>query len=93
MTPIDVNIDGVTFTISATNWGRLFIMTKILRLADGESCGWYNNKVKTNVTKEQLMIMLIAVDDYIDSLLDQEIPKIVEIDNCTTISQLTQVEI
>lgn len=91
MTPIDVDIDGVTFTISATNWGRLFIMTKLLRLADGESCGWYNNKVKTTVTKEQLMIMLIAVDDYIDSLLDQEIPKIVEIDGCNTVAKLKKV--
>jgi len=93
MTPIEVDIDGVTFTISATNWGRLFIMTKLLRLADGESCGWYNNKVKVSVTKDQLMIMLIAVDDYIDSLWDDEIPKIVEIDSCTTISQLKQIEI
>jgi hypothetical protein len=92
-TPIEVDVDGVTFTVSATNWGRLFIMTKILRLADGESCSWYNNKVKVSVTKDQLMTMLIAVDDYIDSLLDQEIPKIVEIDSCTTISQLKQIEI
>lgn len=90
-TPIDVDVDGVIFTVSATNWGRLFIMTKILRLADGESCGWYNNKVKTTVTKEQLMIMLIAVDDYIDSLLDQEIPKIVAIDGCNTVAKLKKV--
>jgi hypothetical protein len=92
-TSINVNIDGTEFNISATSWGRLFIMTKILRLADGESCDWWNNKEKITVTKEQLMTMLIAVDDYINSLWDDEIPKITAIDVCTTVDQLKQIEI
>jgi hypothetical protein len=87
-TPITVEIDGTEFTISATTWGRIFVITKILRLADGESCSWWNNKVKTTVTKDQLKQMLNAIDDYIDSLWDDEIPKIVEIDSCDTVAKL-----
>lgn len=93
MTHIAVKIDDIDFNISATNWGRLFVITKLIRLQDGELCDWYNNKVKIKVSKEQLMKMLITIDDYIDSLLDIEIPKIVEIDNCQTIEQLKQITI
>ena len=93
-TPIKVMLDGVEFSISATSWGRLFVVTKILRLADGESCGWWNNNIKVMVTKGQLMEMLVAIDDYIDSLWgDDEIPKIAAINSCTTIDQLKQIEV
>lgn len=92
-TPITVEIDGTEFTISATSWGRIFVITKILRLADGESCSWWNNKVKTTVTKDQLKQMLNAIDDYIDSLWDDEIPKIVEIDSCDTVAKLKNIVI
>ena len=92
-TPIQVDIDGTTFSVYATTWGRLFIITKIMRLSDGESCDWYSNNIKTTVTKEQLMTMLMAVDNYIDSLWDNKIPKILEINSCSTVDQLKQIEV
>ena len=82
---------GVDFPVYPTSWGRLFILTKLHRLQDGETCSWWNNAVKIQVTKDQLNDMLVAVDEYIESLYEYEIPKIVEINNCTTIAELSAI--
>jgi hypothetical protein len=89
---VDVTIQGTTYSFSTDEATRI-TLHQIL-LATTETYNWkFNMHSWVELNKTDIQTILTIIHDYIQSCFDWEHSKLLEVDNCTELEHLNNVEV
>ena len=90
---VKVTVQGVDVTVETDRDTRNVFVQKFMLMGDNDTVNWKFPETWLNLTKSDLGLIVASGAGYIQSQFDWELNKFNEIDVCTTLTQLDQVEL
>jgi hypothetical protein len=91
-TTITLTIQGVDISVSTSRENRLSLATKLLSSSSSHNFKFGEN-LWLEITQSDLQQIIQSIDNKVQEAFDWELAKLQEIDSCTTINDVLNVEI
>lgn len=92
-TSITVNVNGVDVIVSTTREERILLTTKLTSLAPGATCNYKFQNTWAELSAENLNHIISQIDVKVQESFDWEFSKRNEVDSCSSIDEVYNVEI